>query len=112
MKSIKNVVVFVFVLFLLFSLLKNILSYSDKIRFFETYSNNYEKEKKKNIELKTEIIKKKSLTEVEKTIRNNLNLLKEDEVALILSSPTPTPRRAIPTPVPVFWKQWMDLFIK
>lgn len=111
MKAVKNTLAVFLIVFLLFSLLKNIFNYKDKMKFFEDYRQDYEAEKKKNIELKTEIVKKKSVTEVEKTIRNDLNLLKDDEIALILPSPTPTPVRLTPTPAPS-WKQWLDLFVK
>jgi len=83
MKALKNIVGIFLVVFLLFSLLKNIFNYKDKIKFYENYKQNFEEEKKKNIELKTEIVKKKSTAEVEKTIRNDLNLLKPDEIAII-----------------------------
>jgi hypothetical protein len=81
------------------------------MKFFDDYRHDFEAEKKKNIELRTEMVKKKSVAEVEKTIRNDLNLLKPDEIALILPSPTPAPKRITPTPAPS-WKQWMDLFFK
>lgn len=108
---VKTTLAVFLIAFLLFSLLKNIFNYNDKMKFFDDYRHDYEAEKKKNIELKTEMVKKKSVTEVEKTIRNDLNLLKPDEIALILPSPTPAPRRITPTTAPP-WRQWLDLFIK
>lgn len=111
MKQIKGMLAVFLIVFLLFSLLKNIFNYKDKMQFYQDYKQDYDAERKKNIELKTEIVKKKSVAEVEKTIRNDLNLLKTDEVALILPSPTPTPVRVTPTPAPN-WKQWLDLFFK
>lgn len=111
MKQIKGMLAVFLIVFLLFSLLKNIFNYKDKMQFYQDYKQDYDAERKKNIELKTEIVKKKSVAEVEKTIRNDLNLLKTDEVALILPSPTPTPVRITPTPAPN-WKQWLDLFFK
>ncbi len=111
MKALKNILGIFLVVFLLFSLLKNIFNYKDKIKFYENYKQSFEEEKKKNIELKTEIVKKKSTTEVEKTIRNDLNLLKPDEIAVIIPSPTPRPVSITPTPG-ANWRQWLDLFIK
>lgn len=111
MRTVKTTLAIFLIVFLLFSLLKNIFNYKDKMKFFDDYRHDYEAEKKKNIELKTEMVKKKSVTEVEKTIRNDLNLLKPDEIALILPSPTPAPKRITPTPAPN-WKQWFDLFMK
>ena len=67
--------------------------------------------KANNIELKTEVVRKKSQEEIEKTIRNDLNLLKNNEVALILPSPTKIPSSISPTPLPN-WRQWWQLFFK
>lgn len=111
MKALKNIVGIFLVVFLLFSLLKNIFNYKDKIKFYENYKQNFEEEKKKNIELKTEIVKKKSTTEVEKTIRNDLNLLKPDEIAIIIPSPTPRPVSITPTPA-ANYVQWWNLFFR
>ena len=68
-------------------------------------------EEKKQIELRTEIVKKKSVDEVEKTIRNKLNLLKENEVAIIIPSPTKSPR-ITPTPILANWEKWWKVFFK
>lgn len=111
MKALKNIVGIFLVVFLLFSLLKNIFNYKDKIKFYENYKKNFEGEKKKNIELKTEVVKKKSTTEVEKTIRNDLNLLKPNEIAIIIPSPTPRPVTITPMPGEN-WQQWLELFLK
>lgn len=111
MKTFKNIAGIFLVLFLLFSLLKNIFNYRDKIKFYEDYKGDYESEQKKNIELKTEIVRKKSTAEVEKTIRNDLNLLKPDEIAIIIPSPTPRPVSITPTPA-ANYIQWWNLFFK
>lgn len=111
MRKVKSAVAIFFAVFLLFSLLKNIFNYKDKIKFYEDYKKDYEAEKKKNIELKTEIVKKKSVNEVEKTIRNDLNLIRPDEVAIIIPSPTLAPKVVIPPPKPP-WQMWLELFLK
>lgn len=85
--------------------------YKNKLSFYQQFKQNYEKEKKRNIELKTEIVRKKSTEEIEKTIRNDLNLLKDNEIALIVPSPTKTPVSVTPTPLPN-WKQWWGLYFK
>lgn len=111
MQIIKKIIGIVFVIFLFSSLVKNIFNYTSKTQFYQDYKSDYEKENKKNIELKTEIVKKQSVSEVEKTIRNKLNLLKENEVAVILPEPTLT----IITPTPTAassWKQWINLYLK
>lgn len=111
MQLIKKTIGIIFVIFLLSSLIKNVFNYTSKTQFFQDYKNDYEKENKKNIELKTEIVKKQSVAEVEKTIRNKLNLLKENEVAIILPVPTLTIITPTPTPAPS-WRQWINLYIK
>ena len=109
MKKLKNVLMIFFIVLLLFSLVKSILNYKDKFQFYQDYKNDYDKEVKRNIELKTQVVKNVSSSEIEKTIRNKLNLLKPNEVAIILPSPSPTPILLTPTPVPI-WRQWFNLF--
>jgi sortase (surface protein transpeptidase) len=111
MQLIKKIIGGIFVIFLLSSLVRNIFNYTSKNQFFQDYKNDYEKENKKNIELKTEIVKKQSVSEIEKTIRNKLNLLKENEVAVILPVPTLTIITPTPTSAPI-WKQWVNLYTK
>lgn len=111
MKLIKNVIFLFLLIFLFSSLLRNLFNYKSKLQFYQQYKQNFDKEKKRNIELKTEIVRKKSQEEIEKTIRNNLNLLKDNEVALILPFPTKTPVSITPAPLPN-WRQWWELFFK
>ncbi len=110
MQLIKKIIGVIFVIFLFFSLVKNIFNYTSKNQFYQDYKNDYEKENKKNIELKTEIVKKESVAEVEKTIRNKLNLLKENEVAIILPVPTLTIITPTPTPAPNYIQWWWVFF--
>lgn len=111
MQLFKKIIGIVFVIFLLSSLVRNIFNYTSKNQFFQDYKNDYEKENKKNIELKTEIVKKQSVSEVEKTIRNDLNMVKENEVAIILPVPTLTIITPTPTPAPNYI-QWWRVFFK
>ena len=111
MKILRTIILIFFVLFLFSSLVRNLFDYRNKLQFYQEYKGEYDKEKKDNITLKTEVLKKTSQTELEKTIRNKLNLLKPDEVAVMLPSPTPIP--IIPTPIPLtVWQQWWKLFFK
>ena len=109
MKLSKNIVVLFLLIFLFSSLLRNLFGYKSKLQFYQQFKQNFEKEKKRNIELKTEVVRKKSQEEIEKTIRNNLNLLRDNEVALILPYTTRTPDLITPTPLPN-WKQWWALY--
>ena len=85
------------------------MGYRNKVAFYQNYLNDYEKEKRRNVELKTELLKKSDPNEIEKTIRNKLNLLKPDEVAIILKQPSPTPVIITPTPLPNYL-QWWEVF--
>lgn len=109
MKKVRDVLMIFFIVLLLFSLVKSILNYKDKFQFYQDYKSDYDKEVKRNIELKTQVVKNVSTSEIEKTIRNKLNLLKPNEVAIILPSPSPTPILLTPTPIPS-WRQWFNLF--
>jgi len=99
------------IIFLFFSLTKNFFDYLQNIQFYQSYKENYEKEKKRNISLKTEILKKSNPEEVEKTIRDKLNLLQPGEESIILPNPTPTPTISIPAPLPN-WQQWWETFFQ
>jgi cell division protein FtsB len=111
MVILKKIFFVLLIIFLFSSLFPNLINYKSKLSFYQQTKDDYEKEKKKQIELKTEIVKKKSVDEVEKTIRNKLNLLKENEVALIIPSPIQSPQ-ATPTPILANWEQWWRVFFK
>ncbi|MBI3620235.1 septum formation initiator family protein [Candidatus Roizmanbacteria bacterium] len=99
-----------FLLFILFSsLIKNIFDYRNKIAFYRDYQTQYETEKKRNLVLHTQILKKSDPQEVEKTIRNRLNLSKENEMTVILAEPSPTPT-SLPEPSLANWQKWKNLF--
>ena len=111
MKLIKNIVFIFLLLFLFSSLLRNLFGYKSKLQFYQQFKKNFDKETKRNIELKTEVVRKKSVEEIEKTIRNDLNLLKDNEIALIIPSPPKISASITPTPLPN-WKQWWELYFK
>ncbi len=87
------------------------MDYRKKYEFYQGYKQDYEKEKKNNTTLKTGIRKQDSQTELEKTIRNQLDLLKPNEVSIMIPTPTPSPIIVTPTPAPN-WQQWINLFVK
>ena len=109
MKLIKNIIFIFLLLFLFSSLLRNLFSYKSKLDFYEQFKQNFKKEEKRNIQLKTEVVRKKSIEEIEKTIRNDLNLLKDNEIALIIPSPPAVQISVTPTPLPN-WKQWWSVY--
>ena len=110
MKLVRKIVFFLLLLFFFSSLTKNLFDYRRRLSFYEEYKRDFEKEEKRNIELKTEVLKKSDPNEIEKTIRNKLNLLKPDEVAIILKQPSPTPIVITPTPLPNYLQWWKVFF--
>ena len=71
----------------------------------------YFAEKKKNLELKTQFLKKNDPHEVEKNIRNKLNLSRPEEKTILIPDISPTPVPLTPTPAPVYL-QWWEIFMK
>lgn len=106
MKLLKKLGIAIFLVFLFFSLTKNIFDYKKTLEFYDSFKKDYEEERKKKISLQTKILKSRDVNEIEKTIRNKLNLLKPGEIAIIIPSPTVTPT-PIPTPKPLLFK-WLD----
>lgn len=94
---------------LIVSLSKNIVDYRKKVTFYKTYQEEYQKQVKKNTQLKGEIAKNNDYYLLEEKIRSQLNLLKEDEVAIILPQPTlsPSPTPEVHKPP---YRQWVELF--
>lgn len=109
MKTLKTIGLVLFLLFLSTSFIKNLIDYSSKKAFYENYRTKYETEKKRNIELKTALLKKSDLGEIEKIIRNKLGLLRPDEVVVVMPRPTPSPVIITPTLGPS-WRQWVDIY--
>lgn len=110
MQLAKKVLYIIIVLFLFFSLTKNLFDYGSTSQFYEGYRKEFEQQKKKNLVLKTNILKSKDPNELEKTIRNKLNLTKEGEVAIIVPEPTKTVKSITPTPIPFYQRWWSTIF--
>lgn len=111
MTLIKKIIFFLILIFLFSSLTKNLFDYQKNFQFYKGFKDNFEKEKKTNISLKTEYLKKSDPNEIEKTIRNKLNLLRPDEIALMIPAPTPTPTPIIIPKIPIY-QQWWRVFFK
>ncbi len=109
MQLAKRILYLIIVLFLFFSLTKNLFDYGSTVQFYEGYKKEFEQQKKENLTLKTNILKSKDPNELEKTIRNKLNLTKEGEIAIIIPEPTKTVKPPTPTPIP-FYQQWWNYF--
>jgi len=111
MKLLKNLFLVFLVVFLSSSLIRNVIDYQKKIDFIQKFKAEVEKEKKKKLTLKTEILKKTDPYELEKTMRDKLNLTRKNEIVVILPLPSPTPAPITPTPLPS-WQQWWQIFFK
>ena len=111
MARIRKIFLYLFLIFVIISLIKNIFDYQKKYQFYLGFKNSLEKEKKENLSLKTEYLKKTDPAELEKTIRNRLNLTRPDEAVVIIPEPSPTPIIIIPTPIPN-WRQWWMVYFK
>jgi len=79
--------------------------------FYKNYQDEYDKEKKNNQRLQSEIKKSQDYYTVEKNIREKLNLLKPDEIAIILPERTPTPVTYKKKVLPAY-QQWIELLTK
>lgn len=111
MGFIKRILFFFIVIFLFFSLTKNIFDYQKKYQLYLEFKNENDAAKKQNIALKTKLLLESDPKEIEKTIRDKLNLTKPGEAVIIIAQPTPTPVVITPTPAPN-WKQWWDVYFK
>lgn len=110
-KLIKKMVVFLLTAFLIFYLSQNIFDYKKKIDFYQQYKKDYQDLLEKNKKLKSEILRNQDYYEIEKKIRQKLNLLQPNEIAIILPKTTPTPSPTPEVKKPVF-QQWLKLFFK
>ena len=96
-------------IFLLYSLTKGVFIYFDRLKIYRKLEKKRETLKKRKIELQTRIKKAESLDFLERTIRNKLQLVRQNETVVILSYPTPTPiilktkEKSIPL-------QWLEIF--
>lgn len=104
--KIKRVFLIVILIFIFFSLTKSLFDFRKTISFYQGFKNDYETEKKRNITLQTNILKSKDPYEVEKILRNKLNLLQEEEIAIIVPEPTTQPIQT-KEEIPVYI-QWIE----
>ena len=104
----------VFLLILFFfvvSLIRNFAEYQKNMSFYEQTKANYEKALAKNKSLKLAKTTSSSPFEIEKNLRNNENMIRDNEVVVIIPSPSPYPTPLVlPTLVP--YKQWLHVFFK
>jgi len=109
MNTLRRIFFFILLLFLATSFIRNIIDIQRNYPVYNDSKKGFEEAKQKNAQLKTQIVKQKSLNEIEKTIRNKLNLSKEGELVLIIPRPSPSPTPIITPTIPIY-KQWINVF--
>lgn len=109
MKIVRRGVVLIIFIFLTYSLIKNVSEFRKNIQFYDNYQNQLKDAEQTKARLMTQKTLKTSPRAIEKTIRNQLNLLRENEVAVIVPPPSPTPTPIITPAVPVY-RQWWNAF--
>lgn len=109
MQRIKRLLLYLLIFFFITSLTRSLLEYGKNQQFYQDYKNEYQKEKKRNTELKTQLVKTEDINEFEKIVRDKLNLHKSNEYILVIPNPTPTVLTPTPSPVPNY-RQWLEVF--
>jgi cell division protein FtsB len=79
-----------FVFALVTSLARNGTTVVNNIPFYNQLKADYEKEKRRNNELKLDAVKARDPYEVEKLLRNKLGLIKANEQVIVIPNMTPT----------------------
>jgi len=97
--------------FLVVSLIRNGFDYQRNISFYDQTKANFTKATTNNKELKLRKQASSSPFEVEKNLRNKQNLLRKDEIMVIIPSPSPIPLPVVrPSEYP--YRQWIRLFFQ
>lgn len=105
----KKTLIAFLLIFLIYSLSHNIFEYKKKLALYMDYKKDYQEALEKNKKLKTEVLKSQDYYFLEKNIRQKLNLLQPNEIAIILPKLTLTPSHAPKIEKPVYQK-WLELF--
>jgi len=107
----RKMVFFIVLFFLVISLIRNVADYQRNISFYDQTKNNLDKAASENKALKVRKQAGSSPFEIEKNLRNKQNLLRENEIIIIIPSPSPLPTPFIrPSEYP--YKQWIRLFLQ
>lgn len=111
MKIVYRIVLAGIILFFIWSLARNFFEYQKNIAFYRSFREDYTATKQENTRLKTSILIASDSSQLEKTIRDRLNLSKEGEFVVILPTPTPNLTTPTPTPEPAYM-QWLHVYFK
>ncbi len=108
MSKLRSIVLLILFIFFITSLTRNLVGYYKNLSYHKDYADRYKEEDKRNRTLKTQVLKEKDPNELEKTIRNKLNLSQPNEIVIMVPTVTPTPTVYIKPTVPVY-KEWIDV---
>ncbi len=110
MNIFSKILLLAVILFFVWLLTRNIFEVQKNYRFYNSLQQEYEDTKQQHTKLKTGLLIASDSAELEKTIRNRLNLAKDGEYVVIL--PSPTPAQIIPTPTmaPIYQQWWSRYF--
>lgn len=107
-KALQGVGIVFIGIFLIISLTRSFFSYQDKVQFYQDLEAEHDEVLDRNKGLKSDLQQSSDYFYVERQIRNELNLLQEDEISLIIPELTPTP-----TPQPTVklqpYQEWVNL---
>ena len=106
----RRVIIALVSLFLMYSLSRMLFDYQKKFAFYKQYKKDYEAEKERNKQLKSNMIKSQDYKAVERTMREKLNLGKPGEIVVLIPKITPT-STPTPTPIKPSSQQWLELFL-
>ena len=107
----RKIVFLIVLLFLVVSLIRNVADYQRNISFYDQIKSNFDKAFLENKSLKVHKQAGSSPFEIEKSLRNKQNLLRENELMVIIPSPSAVPTPYLrPTDLP--YKQWARLFFQ
>jgi cell division protein FtsB len=108
---LKNTILSIIIIALTASLIKNYQDSKIKQQILIEYQNEVSKLKSEDKKLQAEIKKSADSRFVEEEARNKLNLIKKNEISLIVPkltiTPTPVPIRPIPN-----WQKWANLILR
>ena len=104
-------VFFIVLFFLVVSLIRNVADYQRNLSYYDQIKNNFNKANSENKSLKVHKQADSSPFEIEKNLRNKQNLIRANEVIVIIPSPSAAPTPILrPTEPP--YKQWARLFFQ
>ncbi|MFH0773545.1 MAG: septum formation initiator family protein [bacterium] len=105
----RKMVFLIVLFFLVISLIRNVADYQRNISFYDQTKSNYTKALLENKQLKVNEQAGSSPFEIEKNLRNKQNLIRDNEIIVIVPPPSPSPTPFVRPKEPVFM-QWMRLF--